>query len=239
MISRNLDHAVALLAHRAGRERAMRLLATGTALGPLLLLCGACGGARRHASPPSSSPSGSAQSAATTSKTTSPEPLAYPLSNQAVARYLTDFDTGPSVRGGRDKEDNEIMERFGHLTTVREARAIVRAVKRYYAVARTGDGRKACSMLVPAIAKATPTTWGRNGSPPYAIDAKTCAETVTFLFKRLHHRFSGSIAAMNVVVNGDHAYVLVGSTTAPAGFVTLERWHGAWTMTEPVNGDMY
>jgi hypothetical protein len=166
--------------------------------------------------------------------------LAQPLSNHAIARYLKDFDSdgpGDPARGGRDRDDNEILASFGHPTSVAEARAITAVVERYYAVARDGDGRKACTLMLPSVAKATALNFGQYGYP-YARHAKTCQSTTSLIFKHLHHRLSAPVVAMDVVVNGENAYVLLGSTTMPAGFVTLQRWHGGWIMNEPITGDM-
>jgi hypothetical protein len=163
------------------------------------------------------------------------------LTDRAAARFLKDYDNdgrGDPARGGRDGDDSEILAGLGHPASGAQAGATVAVVKRYYAAAVAGSGRRACSMLVPVARRAMTAEFGRFGYP-YARNAKTCQQTLDSVFKHLRHVLSAPVAAMNVIVNGDQANVLIGSKTMPAALVRLQRWHGAWLVDEPVGGDVW
>jgi hypothetical protein len=221
-------------AHARARTRSLLVLLSAGLVSAGIAACGS----NKSTTPP---PTTQTAAAASHNGGAVGGPIAKPLSGRAVGRYLKDFDNdgpGDPARGGRDHDDNEILARFGHPTSPAEARAITAVVERYYAVARAGDGRKACAMMLPSVAEGTALNFGQYGYS-YASKAKTCQSAASLIFKHLHHRLSAPVVAMNVIVNGEHAYVLLGSTTMPAGFITLQRWHGAWIMSEPITGDMY
>jgi hypothetical protein len=235
------------VAARTRAEAALKPLVALIVIGLLCVDAVACGGAGKGAS----SSSQVAARAATTNTTpnnggssangASSKPPVQLLGEHAVRSFLKDFDhdsPGENPRGGRDKDDNPELPLLGHAPTAAEIPAIIGEAKRYFAVAASGDGRKACTMIVPSVAQAVALNFGRFGFP-YARKAKTCQETATLIFKHLHHRLSTPVAAMNVLVNGEHAYVLLGSRTMPTGFISLLRWHGAWLMDEPIGGDMW
>jgi hypothetical protein len=180
-----------------------------------------------------------------------PGPGAQPVSVRAMAALVRDFDAGylagkahdlrsPAEKsaGGRDPDDAAILAGFGHGASPAEARPIIVAAKRYYAAAKANRARAACSLVAPSSARLMAAEFGRFGFP-YAHHAKTCRETLSLIFGHLVHRLSAPVVALNVIVRGDSAHVLIASRTMPTALLSMQRWHGAWTITEPIAGDMW
>jgi hypothetical protein len=134
-----------------------------------------------------------------------------------------------------DSDDSSILA-YGHAAGAAKKRAIAAAVKRYYMAAAAGDGATACSMLVSSIARAAPEDYGQAPGPAYLRGAKTCAAVMSLLFKHDHSQLTGMIAVTGVRVEGNQARALLGSTTMPAGYISVERERGAWKIDALLGG---
>ena len=130
--------------------------------------------------------------------------------------------------GYRDLDDGVIVG-YGRAASPAEARALTALFRRYYAAAAVSDGATACAMLEPAIARAVPADYGRQSAgPPYLRTATTCPGVMSLLFKHFHGQVTAAITVTGVRIKGQEAYVLLGSRTIPAGYVTLRRGGSGW-----------
>jgi hypothetical protein len=128
-----------------------------------------------------------------------------------------------------DRDDGATLS-LGHAADAATRRAITALVKRYYAAAAVEDGRRACSMLPPELAKAVPLDWGGSNGPEYLRGQKTCQAVMVLLFKHSHDQLSAPVTVTGVQLNGNSAYAFVGSATMPAGYLIVQRQHGAWAI---------
>jgi ketosteroid isomerase-like protein len=194
----------------------------------------ACGGAGKSGEPVShvSSSAAAASGAATRS--------AIAADTASERRYLNDDDGdigGAGENSGYRDADDGTSFSYAHTANAADEQTIAATVKRYYAIAAAGDGQRACSMLMPSLVRAVPLDYGRLG-PPYLRGAKTCRTVLALLFRHLHSGLSAPIAVTGVLVDGDHAYALLGSAKTPAGYITLQREHGAWKIAVLLGGGM-
>jgi hypothetical protein len=128
-------------------------------------------------------------------------------------------------------EDDEQAVRFGHAASASQARAVTALVKRYYAVAATGDGAKACTMLLPSFAKAVPLEYGKYG-PSYLHGGKTCAGVMTRLFAHARRELAASVQVTNVRVSGPTALAFLGSKKMRASSIVLHRQGSGWRIAQ-------
>jgi hypothetical protein len=125
--------------------------------------------------------------------------------------------------------DDRAVARFGHRASAADRRAVTTAVKRYYAVATSGDGEKGCSMLRPSVAKAVPEDYGYGSAgPSYLHAGKTCPQVMTLLFRNLHAQLVDPVEVTGVRISGNQAVALLGSKRMPAGDISIAHQGGAW-----------
>jgi hypothetical protein len=127
-----------------------------------------------------------------------------------------------------DRDDAEQVG-FGHSADSTEAQAISRIVERYYRAAARDDGRGACAMLLPSVAKIVADY--RLTPIPYLRGSRTCRVAMKRLFR---HEHLSVPAVTSMRIEGNLALALWGSKTMPAGYTTLERRHATWAITAPV-----
>jgi hypothetical protein len=137
--------------------------------------------------------------------------------------YETTFDNG----NYHDQDDKSVLE-HGHPASSREERAISSVVRRYYAAAAAGDGEAACSMLVPSLAAAAPTSYGGAAGPLYLRGATTCRSVVSRVFRHYQRLLTGAVEVTGVRSEGHNAFALLGSTTMAASDIPVEQINGAW-----------
>jgi hypothetical protein len=147
--------------------------------------------------------------------------------------YYTRADVSWNRGRYHDHDDIE-WTAFGHAASGADAQAISTLVTRYYVAAARDDGRAACAMLLPRIAKSL-LNYYRGGWPPYLAGSKTCQAAMNRYFRhvKLH-----PVTVTDVRVRGHEAVVLWGSRMMPAGFIGLLRQHGAWSIAEPVGSPL-
>jgi len=133
--------------------------------------------------------------------------------------------------GGSD----ENIPAFGHEASPGDRRAVTALVKRYYAAVVAADGRTACSLLSPSVAKGIAEDYGQPPGPPYAR-GKTCPVVMAKIFKNqpgYPTAFVGT-AVTDVRIYRDRGFALLRSKATPSGEIFLEREHGAWTIGVPI-----
>jgi hypothetical protein len=130
-----------------------------------------------------------------------------------------DSDDGPSFA-------------FGHAPSVAVRGAIAGVVKRYYAAAATSDGARACPLLMPAVARSLPESYGGPLAPVYMRGAKTCAAVLSLIFSHDHTQLADAIELFSVRVEGEDARVIFSSRTMPASSVLLTGQGGTWRLVE-------
>jgi hypothetical protein len=195
---------------------------------------GACGGVGKAAGSASRTQSNSTVSGDT------PIGTASGASTASTRSYLDDADQDiggtRENRGYRDTDDSRVLL-YGHAASPTERARITSIVKRYYAVAASGDGRTACSMLPPSLVRALPQDYGERGLP-YLRGAKTCQAVMERLFAHSHSELSAPVAVTGVLVNHNYAYTLLGSPKMRASYITLHRERGVWTINTLLGNGM-
>lgn len=187
----------------------------------------ACGGTGRHRS---DGPSVTASSS--TASASSPD-------HSSTWAYLNDEDGdlggARENRGYRDHDDSNILS-FGHTASAADRRTVTAVVRRYYRAAAAGDGRTACALLLPSIASVAALNYGRGAGPSYLRGAETCQAVMVRLFKQSHDELSAPVTVTGVLIRGENAYTLLGSTKMRASYITLLHEHGAWKIDELLGG---
>ncbi len=137
---------------------------------------------------------------------------------------------------GDHNDDDEKVLYFGHAADATDQRISLALVTRYFALAATGDGAKACSLLVPFIAESV----AENDGHSPALRGKTCAVVMSKLFK-LHHRSlaekNATLKAIEVRVESDRALVVLEFPTIPEVRQITERRVGStWKLLDLLDG---
>lgn len=137
--------------------------------------------------------------------------------------------------GYRDADDLDSL-RVGIPESPANTRAIEALVSRYYAVAASGDGAKACAMMARGYAEAVPVDYGKFG-PLYLRGGKTCAQIATLDFEHNRSLIPTTLVFTAVHEENPHrAYALFGSTTTPASFIGVDRENGVWKIGALLGG---
>jgi hypothetical protein len=149
--------------------------------------------------------------------------------------YLSDEDgeveEGVPSRGFRDYDDRRFTA-YGRSASAAEERSIAKAVELYFAATAAFDGRRACSLMAPSLAKtiATEDTPGYAG--PYR-KGRTCEGAMEFLFKHFRAETTAPVVVLGARVDGRHAYALLGSARIRSSFVILYRERDGWKVNAP------
>jgi hypothetical protein len=151
--------------------------------------------------------------------------------------------TKPTSQGARglgldapvSPDDRRHFGFYGHPADASDRQAIVAVIKRYYAVAAEENAKKACTLIVPSLAKALPLEYGQLGAP-YLRGAKTCQGVLSRMFKHGHHELSAPITVIGVFIKGEQAYAPIDSKRLALSRITLGQVRGTWTITDPLAG---
>lgn len=223
----------------------MRSLLALFALALLGVSVAACGGASKTSDPASrvssTAPASGATPATTTTSSTATSSQGY--LNDGDNDIIGDADNDNKHDNDNDNTEDHKLEdngdyhdsddhgimTFGHPANAADRLAITSVVRRYYAVAAAGDGEKACSMLVPTLAKATTEDYGHGSAgPSYLSSGETCPAVLALLFKHFHAQLTTAINITRVRVSGDRAVALLGSRATPASYISIQRQDGVW-----------
>jgi hypothetical protein len=132
-------------------------------------------------------------------------------------------------KGYYDGDDASVRD-YGHVPGATEERALASFVRRYYQAAAADDGSTACALIATNVAQAVPQEFGQGGGPSYLNGASSCQALMARLFAHSRGEFTGAIMMTGARVEGDRAYVLLGSATNPASYMTLVREGRAWKL---------
>ena len=137
----------------------------------------------------------------------------------------------------KSNDYDDIGRRYGHAPSAVEKRAITDLIKRYYAVAAAGDGRKACAMIAPGLIRGQSLAEGAipkefipvSGSSVFRH--KGCAQIASLIFsidRQLLAEEVPTLQALSVRIKGSQGLVVLGFRTSPERQMPVERVHGAW-----------
>ncbi|MGH2912054.1 MAG: hypothetical protein ACRDJ3_06215 [Solirubrobacteraceae bacterium] len=149
----------------------------------------------------------------------------------AIDMSVRDTDDDVDREGSTWDPDHDITMSFGHAGSAQDVQAVRALVARYYKVAASGDGAKACSLLYWLSAEAI--VEERNSGRPRS-QHQTCAQVAAKAFRR-HHAELAAEAPQVVTVTILRVKGKRGIARATFG-ATLERLvpvmldGGAWRM---------
>jgi hypothetical protein len=178
---------------------------------------GATGGTEAGATQGPSGPGGSA-SMIDTSRT-------------AFAPPERDKDNDDDIGAPNDDINNNSVERYGHAASATDERAVTVLVKSYYAMAATGNGVKACTLLDSSLAANVPEDYGQAPGPIYLRGGKTCPAVMVNLFRHSRTQLAAKAATLEVRgvrVRGDHGFALLSFGRTPERDITVRRDHHRW-----------
>ncbi|HEY3885384.1 MAG TPA: hypothetical protein VGL62_09275 [Vicinamibacterales bacterium] len=128
-----------------------------------------------------------------------------------------------------DSDDTAVT--FGHAANSAETRAVTAVVQRYYAVAASGNGAKACTLLIPGLAATVVEDYGFGSAGPADLrSGHTCPEVLELLFESQRALLRSGVNVTAVRILEDNAVALLGSRVTPAASIPLEYRHGAWAI---------
>jgi hypothetical protein len=108
--------------------------------------------------------------------------------------------TGSTSRGAHNSATtgiNSVLD-FGHAASQTDRRTVMALIKRYYTAAAAGDGKAACSLILPSVARSVPEDYGHAPGPMYLRGGQTCPEVVSRMFAHLHRRLTADAATLQV-----------------------------------------
>jgi hypothetical protein len=143
----------------------------------------------------------------------------------------TDGDSDRPGSGGSDT-DNDAVSTYGHAAGTADIQAIAVLLKRYYTLAATGDGARACSMVYWLFAETVVEEHDR-GRGPTSLRGNTCAQVASKLFTQRHRELVEDVATLQVVwvrLDGNRGVALVRFGPARERDVAVQRDHGVWKM---------
>lgn len=142
----------------------------------------------------------------------------------------SDFPTTESYRFP-DADDRPVFA-GGHAPSSRRLATISALVERYYAAARRGDGRQACSLLLPSVARSAPEDLGGSAGPVYLRGSTSCAAVAEKLFAHSRGELSEAPKLFALRLDGEEAQVVMSSRKMRASDVRLTRQAGKWWLSE-------
>jgi hypothetical protein len=191
------------------------------------LLCagmGGCGGS-----------SGSAGTSASTRPSASAASTAATAAHATAALEAIDTDRDNDEGGDTDDNNHRSTEAFGHAAGAADARAIAALVRRYYAIALSGNGARGCALLYSTMEEAVGEDYGGpGGGPPPSGSRRACPEVLDELFAREHARLAllvPKLAVRRVRVFERHGLVFLSfGPHLPERLITAMREGSIWRM---------
>lgn len=126
-----------------------------------------------------------------------------------------------------DEDDAETLA-WGTPGPPGDARAVAHVVERYYRAAAARDGRAACAVLVPSLARSVAETYGGGHGAAYLRAGKSCPAVLSLLFAHLRRQLATKVSVTGVRLSDGKALAFVGSTSMPASSLMLSQETGAW-----------
>jgi hypothetical protein len=158
-----------------------------TLLTTLLLSVGvaACAGGGEGHETSSKSPTTTATARPTTTVASVPLTSAPPAHRPGVNDSYDGDDHNPRNGFLSENNDDWEVERFGQAASPAEVESAERFVGEYFSAAVSGDGAKACALLIPSLAGGIGGSYEKRGDAVY-LHGKTCAEVMAKLFTHEH-----------------------------------------------------
>jgi hypothetical protein len=217
-----------------GRELEMKSLLVLIAIALFGLYSTACGRAGSAASPtppPSRAVTSRAGVSGLQGDGDSDNPLDIDEDSHDGAEDQDDDSKTPESYDYHDKDDRATLS-FGHVPTAANRAAITAVAAHYYAALAAKNGATTCSLLLSSLAQSVPEDYAGGAAPAYLRGGKTCQTVLSMLSKHFHAQLAGTIKVTGVRVDGNHAEVLIGSTTMPASDIAVMREGKAWKVAE-------
>lgn len=211
---------------------AMRLLAVLAGIA-VLVFVGACGNSGGVTGTTDTASPAPARSTTTASGRETSTAVNYA---KADADHDDDFEAG-----ALDDKNNRPALSFGQAASTRDRREIAALVKRYYAVALSGDGAKGCTMLNSALAEIAVEDYGSLAGPAYARGAKTCHEVLSDVFRFYHARFVAVIPHLKVAavrLQGRAGYALLRFGPYPERKISVGREGSSWRIAALTDAEL-
>ena len=84
-------------------------------------------------------------------------------------------------------------------------------------------------MITATFVQAIPEDYGKGAGPVY-LRGNTCPVVMSRLFKHERKRLAAAFTVTGVRVHGNQAFVILGSQTQPATYLTLEHERSGWKL---------
>lgn len=205
----------------------MRWLLTLAVIALLAAGLGACGDASKGKS--SASQTSSEAAAVAGSPATSGSPSARPGSYLKKDDNDNDDTSHPIARLA---DDGKLLDIYGKTASKRDTQVVTDAVKSYYAAAVAEDGAKACLLLSSGLLEGLTVAPHPVAGQSAPSVGKTCAASLSELYKRQHTLLMEDEPATMVVISvhlkGSVGMAEVGFRRMPEGELLLQREAGTW-----------
>lgn len=122
---------------------------------------------------------------------------------------------------------------YGQLAGATDTDRAAVAIRRYYEAAARGETGRACSMIVPSLARALPIDYGKDGEA-YLRGAKTCQAVLARMFGHRRSTLTVRPTVRGLLAHGTQGYAFIGSAKMPVSVVELQRGAGGWTIASPL-----
>ncbi len=126
--------------------------------------------------------------------------------------------------------DRRVLD-FGHAADATDTRAVSAAVQRYYSLAAADNGTAACQLMISSLAGALVEDYANAPGPSYLRGANSCQAVLSRVFKREHAQVTHAFVVTGVLIEGNSAVALMGSTEMPASDIRMQREGGVWKVT--------
>lgn len=213
-----------------------KLLGAALVLGLLTALLGACANQRAHSRVAASHRStGHAKPTTTSEYVVTPESNYPHLRGPVLSLALTSRLLGyPKVSRSLLKEQALLLAYYdGQLAGATDTRRAAATVRRYYETAARDDARRACSMVVPSLAKALPVDYGKYGEA-YLRGAKTCQAVLGRIFRHSHSILTVPPTVRGLLTHGAQGYAFISSRRMRVSVIQLQRSAGGWAIDSPM-----
>jgi hypothetical protein len=201
-----------------------------------------CGGASTEATPPAASGASSNRAISTASPTSTADPTASDAPGASTSDFAkVDGDRDNDVSAPNDDSVNHILE-FGHEATAAEKRSIAALIKRYYAVALSGNGAQGCALIYSPLAESVPEDFGTASppGPPY-MRGTTCPVVMAGLYRHLHTQLEVEVPKLQVArvrLQEHHGIALLRFGALPERLISFGHEGHAWRMTQLIDVEL-
>lgn len=151
-----------------------------------------------------------------------------------------DGDQDSSGKSLYDSDDGRVAE-LGHPASAADSAAVATLVHNYYAVANSGDGAKACSMLYSVFEEAVPSDFGTSPPGPGYARGSTCPQVLTKVFAHFREKIQANFPKLNVArvrVDGREAVAVLTFGSRPERVIHAMREGHKWTIDAMIDEEL-